>query len=198
MGSARPAQAVDEKLDAAGAAPVVNVNINAVVHIHPWGSDEGKVAVTPGMLNEVFSNSQRLRDYCRFDCADLMDVGKALAYVTEGLVELARRAHSAPEARNIYLNPRRADQALVFTPRGWEAITLQDGTRRIFDEIGRGIARVVGVDSQMAKLSTDAMQGAPGISVVYAEAPDRVVDEARKPMAAHLSNLAPPARAPAK
>ena len=55
--------------------------------------------------------------------------------VSRLLVEILKRVHSNPRERNVYLNPGRADQALVFIPSSWSAQPLEEATQSMFARI---------------------------------------------------------------
>ena len=56
-----------------------------------------------------------------------------LAEVVSTLMELVKRAHAPMTARNIHLNPKRADQALALTAGGWATLPLAEATGVLFD-----------------------------------------------------------------
>lgn len=55
--------------------------------------------------------------------------------VSRLLVEVLKPVHSHPSERNVYLNPRRADQALVFIPSRWSAWPIEEATQAMFGRI---------------------------------------------------------------
>ena len=55
--------------------------------------------------------------------------------VSRLLVEILKRVHSDPRERNVYLNPARADQALVFVPSSWSAQPLEEAAQTMFARI---------------------------------------------------------------
>jgi len=108
-------------------------NNNTVVHIHPWDGDR-RIGVELAHILAAFTDNAKLREYARMGDHELTDPAIAPPYVTELLMDLTRRAHADPAARNVYLNPRRADQALVHKKTGtWEVLPLAEATRLIFD-----------------------------------------------------------------
>lgn len=175
-----------------GANPMVVNNIQMAVVVRPWGSDEGKAIVTADMLNEIFESCPQLREYSDMSFRDQLDPAKSAPHAALCMVELARRAHVSPESRNIYLNPRRSDQVLVYGGGdGWKALTLQEGVRGIFDDLDAGVGRVILSDQLRAGLTSPAEAGATGARTVYGSAPDLVMEQARGQMTAHLGNMAP-------
>ena len=56
------------------------------------------------------------------------------------LAELIRILHNDPYERNIYPNPYRADQVLVFTGKEWEILSLDKAQRVLFDHLVHELA----------------------------------------------------------
>ena len=66
-------------------------------------------------------------------------------------------ARTDPTARNVYLNPRRADQVLVHKNCGaWEVLPLAEATRLIFDGVAQGILTVSRNYEERQKLPLEA------------------------------------------
>jgi len=110
-------------------------------------------------------------------------------------MELVKRAHKDPLSRNVYLNPKRADQVLVFVDsddvKTWEVRPLLEAIRRIFDTVAGGIHRIIVTDAERAQLPFDVQSSASWIPNLYDDEPDKYVKEAKQPMAAHLANTRP-------
>jgi len=51
------------------------------------------------------------------------------------LVEILKRVHADPKERNVYLNPARSDQALVFIPCAWSAQPLEEAAQSLFARV---------------------------------------------------------------
>ena len=167
------------------------------ITIRPWNGGGGQLCVTALMLRAAFTENARLAEYCRLDGPDQVDAEKAAPYVLEALVELVRRAHANPEARNVYLNPRRADQVLVFDAAAWKVLTLVDAIRALFDGAAQGIKRIILSDADRAQLSQEVQSAAAGIPYLYEDEAEAFITKARKPLAAHLANTGPE-KAPAQ
>ena len=90
--------------------PVTN-NVTQIA-IHPWAGKNG-VVIPVAMLHAAFDENPRLAEYCSFSDREKVDAELAAPYVLEALVDLVRRAHADPAARNIHMNPRRADQVMT-------------------------------------------------------------------------------------
>ena len=136
--------------------------------IHPWGSPlqltdadvEAALATVPGLAGTP-----------------------ALPEVVAALMELVKRAHVPPAARNVHLNPKRTDQALALTTGGWAAMPLEEATAALFDGASASMAaaRMPSV-RQMMRVS---------IPVQYRAERADAVQMGLRPMGAHLLNVAP-------
>ena len=103
--------------------------------------------------------------------------------VSKLLMEVIKRIHAAPAERNIYLNPRRADQVLVYIPERWEVLPLLDGIRYMLEH-------VVGEIGETLPQASACMQSlAAGVRAGYQTQKEEVVRSASGAMCAHLENL---------
>jgi len=177
-------------------APVTTNNApvttnNTVINIHPWDGDR-RVGVEIAHIVAAFADNAKLREYSRLGDHELTDPDIAPPYVTELLMDLTKRAHEDVSARNVYLNPRRADQALVHTKSGrWEVLPLAEATRMIFDGVAKTIHRVVMTDAERRQLPLEAQNALSMAGMLYEDTPDEYAARAKTPMAAHLVNTAP-------
>ena len=171
-------------------AQTIQNNITNHITIRSWGGPE-RISVTPSMLRTAFAENARLAEYCKLDGPDQFEPETAAPYVLEALIDLIRRAHADPEARNVYLNPRRADQVLVYEVE-WKVLALVDAIRALLDGTAQGIKRIILSDADRAQLTQEVQSAAAGIPYLYEDEADEFVSKARKPLAAHLSNTAPP------
>jgi hypothetical protein len=147
-------------------------NNNTVVHIHPWDGDR-RIGVELAHILAAFTDNAKLREY-------------------ELLMDLTKRAHADPAARNIYLNPRRADQALVHKKSGtWEVMPLAEATRLIFDGVAATIHHTTMTSAERRQLPLEAQNALAMAGLLYDDEPDEYVKRAKAPMAAHLVNTAP-------
>jgi len=143
------------------------VNVNNVT-IAPWGSPlqltdadvEAVLATVPGLAGTP-----------------------ALPEVVAALMELVKRAHMAPTARNIHLNPKRTDQALALMPGGWAAMPLEEATAALFD----------GASASMAAARAPSVRQTVRMSIPVQYRAERAasVQLGLRPMGAHLLNVAP-------
>ena len=169
---------------------VVNNN-TTLVAIVPWDS-ERRLNVTTAQIARAFAENPMLREYMRLPEHEMTDPELAPPYVTELFMDLVRRGHSDPSARNVYLNPRRADQALVHMKTGkWEIVPAANATRLLMDGVAQTIHQVVLTDAERKQLPTDAQNALSLAGMVYEDEPGEYVKRVRAPMAAHLANIAP-------
>ncbi len=166
-----------------------NINIKAF-------GGPGWLIVPVAMVRQLFTNNPRLNDYCRMNYMDQGDPEKALPYVVEGLMEILRGEHADPMARNVYLNPKRVDQVMVFVERNdeatWEVRTLQEVTRMLFDGVASGLNRIIRSHTERAQLPPELHGGVAMMPQMYESDPELYVKSAKGPMSAHLSNFIPP------
>jgi hypothetical protein len=99
------------------------------------------------------------------------------------LMEVLRRVHEDPEQRNIYLNPDRGDQALVFVPRQWLLKPLQEATHHIFEQMMKTMADL---PVQGRPLEQDLLTGTKD---GFEKKPQVVIQTSNSAMTAHLKNL---------
>ena len=167
------------------------VTNNTVVHIHPWDGDR-RIGVELAHILAAFADNAKLREYARLGDHELTDPAIAPPYVTELLMDLTKRAHADPAARNIYLNPRRADQALVHKKSGtWEVLPLAEATRQIFDGVAATIHHTTMTSAERRQLPLEAQNALSMAGLLYDDEPEEYVRRAKAPMAAHLVNTAP-------
>ena len=136
--------------------------------IHPWGSPlqltdadvEAALATVPGLAGTP-----------------------ALPEVVAALMELVKRAHMPPAARNVHLNPKRTDQALALTTGGWAAMPLEEATAALFDGASASMAA--------ARMPSVRQTMRTSIPVHYRAERADAVQLGLRPMGAHLLNVAP-------
>ena len=165
------------------------VTNNTVVHIHPWDGDR-RIGVELTHILAAFTDNAKLREYSRMGDHELTDPTIAPPYVTELLMDLTRRAHADPASRNIYLNPRRADQALVHKKNGtWAVLPLTEATRLIFDGVAATIHHTTMTLAERRQLPMEAQNALSMAGLLYDDEPEEYVKRAKAPMSAHLVNI---------
>ncbi len=156
----------------------------------PWDSKE-RITVPVEQIAAAFAENAKLREYAGFDTGRITDPDLAPAYITELFVDLVKRAHSRPESRNVYLNPKQADQVLVYMKSGrWEVVPLPTATHLLFDGVAQTIHRVTMADEERQQLSLDTQNAISVAGLMYADEPDEYTKRAKQSMAAHLANIA--------
>ena len=164
-----------------------------VVNIVPWALEPTLIRASD--LVAVFAKNPRLEEYCYLSEADKIDAEGAAPYILEALIEFVKRAHADPSARNIYLNPRRADQVLVFAEESWKTLSLVEAIRTLFDGVSGGIKQTIKRPQTLIDLPQQLVGAASYVPMLYDDEPESYVKRAKGPMAAHLTNTAPKAEA---
>jgi hypothetical protein len=180
----------------AGAGQINQANqinqINIMPQV-PWDG-ESRIAVTLAQIVAAFEENVRFQEYASHGDRELTDREIALPYVVEILMDLVKRGHADPSARNVYLNPKRADQVLVHKKSGrWEVMPLAEATRQLFDGVVETIRAVARSHAEMQVLPLEAQNALAIAGMMYEEEPEEYVKRAKSSMAAHLANLAPQA-----
>ena len=171
-------------------AAVYNAPVT-VINIHPWDGDQ-RIGIDLAHIIAAFADNTKLREYTRMGDHELVDPEIAPPYVTELLMDLTKRAHADPASRNVYLNPRRADQVLVHKKSGsWEVLPLLEATRLLFDGVAQGIQRVSRNCKEATHLPLEAQNALSMAGLLYDDEPDEYARRAKTPMAAHLENTGP-------
>ena len=122
-------------------------------------------------------------------CANFANLAIAAPYILETLVDLTKRAHKDPSARNVYLNPSRADQVMVFSVTSWEVIPLIDAIRSLFDSVAGNIRRIIKCNDERVSLSPPVQATAPWIPAMYDDEHEKYAADAKPTMSAHLRNI---------
>jgi len=181
---------------------VVNLTNNIQVNIVGFDRED-RIHIPASLVKAAFTENPRLMEYCRMTDAERTDADKAAPFVLEALLDLVRRAHRDPVYRNVYLNPKRADQVIVClddeervrlqrsTPQRWEVRPLIEAIRLLFDGVADNLHKIVITDQDRAQLPFDVQSAASWVPNLYEDEPDRFVKDGRAPMAAHLANTRP-------
>lgn len=174
-----------------GAVTNVVTTVNQQFRIYPW-DDENCINVPVDLIVAAFAENAQLAEFCQLDDSAKTDPSIAAPYVTEALIDLTRRAHADPMSRNVYLNPRRADQALVHMRSGqWEVRSLAAATRLLFDGVATSIHRTILTDAERHQLPPSVQASACYVPMMYKDEPARYVRDGKSSMAAHLANTRP-------
>jgi len=183
---------------------VIDARTTNNIQVNVIGFDrEDRIRIPAALVKAAFTENPRLMEYCRMTDDDRTNAEKAAPYVLEALVDLVRRAHKDPVYRNVYLNPKRADQVMVClddeestlpqrsTPQRWEVRSLVDAIRILFDGVADNLHKIVITEQERTQLPFDVQSAASWVPNLYEDEPERFVKEGRAPMAAHLANTRP-------
>jgi hypothetical protein len=172
-------------------APTITNNITiqaAAVNITPWDSPE-YITVSLADILAAFAENPKLRQYLHMDDFELSDFEKAPPYVIELFIELLLRAHLLEAARNIYLNPSRADQVMVRMKSGsWDVAPLNDSIEHLFNGIARRLHVITITTEERTKLPYDIQNAISICEMMYKDHPDVYIKLAKEVIVAHLTN----------
>jgi hypothetical protein len=181
------------------APPIVvqhQTNIGVQVNVVSFDRED-RIRIPAALVKAAFTENPRLAEYCRMPDAERVDADKAAPYVLEALLDLVRRAHRDPEYRNVYLNPKRADQVMVCVEGGgaargggqsWEIRPLVEAVRLLFDGVAGNLHKLIVTDQERTQLPFDVQGAAAWVPNLYEGEPDRYVNDGKAPMAAHLAS----------
>ena len=169
-----------------------NTQNNNII-IQPWHRDEERIVIPASMLRAAFRENPKLVEYCRMTTDQQSDKDEAMPYVLEALMDLVKRAHKEPSARNAYLSPSRADLVMVFDEATWKLIPLMDAIQAILDSVALQIKNIVRSKDAVELLSDlyDPVATASFVYNCHAHSDD-YAKQAKSQMVAHLMNNAPP------
>jgi hypothetical protein len=169
----------------------VNQVINQVQIAAPWDSDR-RITVGVQDMIAAFAENPRLQAFARLPDHEMADHEIGGPFVIELFMDLIRRAHADPTMRNVYLNPRRMDQVLVYHEKGrWEVFPLPDTIRLMMDGISEKIRPVILTPKLCGQLPLEAQNALAMAGMLYEETPDAYARRAKGLMSAHLANMAP-------
>ena len=162
---------------------------------------EDRIHIPAALVKAAFTENPRLIEYCRMSEDERVNAENAAPYVLEALVDLVRRAHLDPVYRNVYLNPKRADQVIVCLDehraepdskaQNWEVRPLVEAIRLLFDGVADNLHKIVITDQERVQLPLDVQGAASWMPNLYDDEPERFVKDGKAPMAAHLANTRP-------
>ncbi len=174
------------------------VQLYQTINIAQWG---GEFYISAQMLEMLFAENETLQRFGHIGVEGRTDPEEAAPYVQEALKSLVKQQHRDPQQRNVYLNPKRHDQVLVFEKvhetGEWRVLSLVEAIRSMFDRIARGISRAtVLTGTEWQKLSPAVQESAAWITVMYGEQREQHIIKAKGAMAAHLANMIPGKESP--
>jgi hypothetical protein len=145
-----------------------NTNIvvqNTTISINPWG---GALWISIETLEGLFVESETLRRYARIG-PDKMGAEGTAECVQELFVSLLKKVHGDPRERNVYLNPKRSDQVLVFDGVALTVLTLAEAVRSIFDRISRRLTQMTSptAGSEWRKMAPEVRDPVASLNIEY-------------------------------
>jgi len=155
---------------------VNTVNNNISVNIRPWGA---ALELTDGEVEAALATVPGLAGT------------PTLAEVVSTLMELVKRAHTPAAARNIHLNPKRADQALALTAGGWAMMPLAEATGVLFDAASARMEAPAGRKAAATPRQERERGLRAEVPVQYRIGKESAVQLGLRPMEAHLANTRP-------
>lgn len=167
--------------------------VNNFIHIsiHPWDCGQ-RIHLDESDFLAAFA--ERLpEEWLRQSIADQTNAETGPPYVAALLMALLKRSHADPARRNILLNPKRADQALVLMGSGkWKAESLVEASRAMLDGVAEQAKATAlapprpGVESKLTNELKSALSLA---SMLYADSPESYVARTKPSIVAHLENM---------
>lgn len=105
------------------------------------------------------------------------------AAVARLLVEIVRVVQEDPRERNMYINPKRADQVLVYMPDRWEVRPLLAAVEQVLGHAAEELTEATpNGDQRLRNLAQEARK-------CFRDQPGAVVKSSRAAMATHLQNM---------
>jgi hypothetical protein len=169
----------------------VNIEKIEKIEINAWDSSRA-IAIDIAEILAALAENKRLQEFVRLPGDSFLDLEIAPPYVADIYTDFIRRGHANPAARNIYLNPRRADQVLVHMKGGgWEVRSSQEGYRALMDGVAMSVHEITLSPEKMKQLPMEAQHALGMAGLLYNEEPEEYVKRARAALTAHLTNMAP-------
>lgn len=163
---------------------------NNTINIIPWDG-ERCINVSTADIIAAFTTNPKLQEYSHLPAAMISDREKAAPYVSEMLMDLVKRTHQNPAARNVYLNPRRGDQALVHLREGrWQVVALSEASDMLLQGVALAIHRVTMSHEEIRALPIEAQHALAVSGLLYQDEPDEYARRVTPRMTAHLTNMA--------
>lgn len=158
----------------------------------PWdGPEPSCIVVTTAQIAAAFEENPLLREYASMHHEDMTNPEKVPDYIVELFIDLIRRGHEAPRARNIRLNLSRTDQVLIRPRSGvWELYGLPAISRTLLDRIAQKMRHVTLRDDERDQLPTDTQEALAWARLHYMAESAKYARAVQKPLAAHLANMA--------
>jgi uncharacterized C2H2 Zn-finger protein len=168
----------------------IQTNIQTNITVTPWVDNKDCIKISVEHIKAAFGESETLRDYSRRSDHEMTNPDIAPPCVVELLVDLVKRGHADPAARNVYLSPARADQVLVKLATGqWEVRQADDAIRQLCAGAAAAIHRVVLSFDELRKLPLEAQNALAMAGLVHDDEPAEYASRAKGQIVAHLTNM---------
>lgn len=105
------------------------------------------------------------------------------------LLEIMKRVHSNARQRNVFMNPKRADQVLVYIPERWETFPLREAIRIMFDRVVEELDELTLESQRLRDVHEGALAG-------FRNKEADILKKSGDGMVVHLENLLLRAREP--
>jgi hypothetical protein len=156
----------------------------------PWdGPEPSCIVITTEQIIQAFKENPVLQEYASLHHDQMVDPKTAPDYIVELFMDLIKRGHEAPEARNIHLNPNRSDQVRIHMRSGsWEVHELSSVSRTLLESVARVIKQMALRENALSMYTKEALVWA---NLHYGAEPTKYAKAMQKPLAAHLMNMIP-------
>jgi hypothetical protein len=163
------------------------VNNNFNINIAPWVVGK-TISVAPETIEEVFQESVP-SEWLQYGAATQGDDENGPPHAAAALASFIRKCHADPANQNIYINPNRADQAIVYVGNDvWEIISMNDAIRTLLADAALSAFRVV--TSKIGEMVALKLRDTVGVMyMVLLYDPEKCAKHAGASITAHLTNI---------
>lgn len=110
-------------------------------------------------------------------------------FVAAALIALVRQGHEDVEKQNIYLNPRRSDQAIVRNADGTtKCVAVDEATRTMYSDVAKR-ANDIGLLKVPSSVDMKMKETLAVMNMMFWDDPDGYVKRTSSSMNAHLQNM---------
>lgn len=173
-------------------APTVVTNQYITNIIIPPFAGDGILQLTAEELLAICTTSNGFQEFSALGEHDRVDENKGGRYVSTVLIDVVRGSHGDPAARNVRMNPARADQTLVYAGGGgWLVQSFGETTSQLCTAASALMNRLC--RKHFMDTLHDVAGGISSLNLLYTQNPARYHRDMRAPLTAHLTNLSNPA-----
>jgi len=166
-------------------APITIMQQNIV--LCPW---DGRypIDVNTAQIIAAFEENSLLKAYSQLQLRQQLDRTMARPRVAELLVDLVKRSHANPSARNVFLSPYNPDKVLVHMKSGqWMVKPSHSAMRLLCDGVAAAIHRVTLSPEERQALPKEALVALSSAGFVYRDEPEVCSGMAGKKLVEHLA-----------